>query len=383
MCGGGIVKKLFSTGEDIGAALLGNAAGGPLGAAAAEGLTNKLQGDSNSQALIGAATAGVGSGISDLASGSSLAGNGISGITDSINNGYTSLSDYISNAVNGTGNAATGATSPAITSQFANAGDSGSAAITAPTAGTGGAGVAGGDFGSSLNSDFGITPSATAGTAATAGSSPAVPIPQGGFLSPASGNAINQAVGGSGSAAAPSTGIMSTIQNALKGTGSSLGTLGQVAAGGSILKNLLAPAPKGTNELESAGSSALTAESQLIGDEASGKLPPGQQATIDQQVSDVQNAIRSKYASLGLTGSTEEQQALQAASDQGVQLSTQAASQATQTGLNALGATNSIYSTLLQSILGNNTNLSSAISTLSGAPKSINLGGTQVTVPTQ
>lgn len=327
------------------------------------------------QVASGAAGSGIGSSVTGIPASAGGVAEG---------NLFNSASDYISQAINGTtANGATGLTNPDISPQFSIPGTTPAAA---PTAGTGGAGAAGGDFGSSLNSDFGVNNVAPVAPAAGAGASaagPAVPIPQGGFLSPATGNAINQAVGGAGSAAgvaAPSSGIMSTITNALKGTGSSLGTLGQVASLGGIAKNLLAPEPKGTNELLSAGSNALNTESQLINDEATGTLPPGQQATINQQVQDAQNTIRSKYASMGLSGSDQERQALQAASDQGVQLSTQAATQATQSGLTALGATNSIYSTILQSILGNNNNLSSSIATLSGVAQPKNNGGVNVTV---
>ena len=91
----------------------------------------------------------------------------------------------------------------------------------------------------------------------------------------------------------------------------------------------------------------ISAANQLVGSEASGVLPPGAEASVDQALQgDIAN-IKSRYASMGLSGSSAEQQdianATQTAAGQKFGLS----QQATQTGLNALGLTSNVYGTLV------------------------------------
>lgn len=336
MCGGGSVKSLFHGAEDVGAGLLGNAVGGPLGAAALTGLTGAAQGGSLSSDLIGAGTAGAGAGIGDLLTGASLTGGGL----DSLG----SMGSTISNAL-GIGGDASAGTDVAAQSAGGNSFapiDNASGAIGGPTgslAGTGGA---------------------SAGAAAPLGADDQ--------------SFVNQAVQSSGAAnpaniaaGTPSTGIMSTISNALGGSGGSLGTAAKYAVPlAAVGSNLISQfkTPKGENQLLTAGSNALSTEQGLINTLQSGQLPPGEQSVINQGLTDSQNAIKAKYASLGLTGSTMEQQALQAASQDAQTQATNYATQATQTGLQAVGATGSIYSNIMNSILGQNNSLTNALAKL-------------------
>ena len=83
----------------------------------------------------------------------------------------------------------------------------------------------------------------------------------------------------------------------------------------------------------------------LIPSVSTGSLPPGAQTLVNNALNDATNSIKSKYAQLGLTGSTMESQELASANSQAQAQSFQYAQQLTNTGISdAAAATSDINS---------------------------------------
>lgn len=105
-----------------------------------------------------------------------------------------------------------------------------------------------------------------------------------------------------------------------------------------------------------------------------GTVPAAVQKSIDAQVASSQAAIRSKYAQMGLTGSTAEQQELSAAKQQGVTLAYQQAQQLAQTGLSAIsqasgesGQADTLLNSILTAQTAQSTELGNALSQYAAA----------------
>ena len=79
----------------------------------------------------------------------------------------------------------------------------------------------------------------------------------------------------------------------------------------------------------------------LIPSVSTGNLPPGAQTLVNNALNDATNSIKSKYAQLGLTGSTMESQELASANAQAQAQSFQYAQQLTNTGLSEASAATS------------------------------------------
>lgn len=93
----------------------------------------------------------------------------------------------------------------------------------------------------------------------------------------------------------------------------------------------------------------------------SGKLPAGAQASVDEAVKAAQAQVRSQYASMGLSGSTMETEALNQAALQGQQLAFQIASQMAQLGLGETSLSSDLFRTIMQAQLSNDAELQNAI----------------------
>jgi hypothetical protein len=313
--------------------LLGGAGGG----AAAAG------GNAGTGAATTGATAagGFGASLSDFLSNPSLAGLGNIGSAAGadISSGYSSLLNSI------------GLGTPATATQGIN-----------PLA-TGGGAVAGGAAPGS-GAPFDLTASAGATPAANAvalGGAPAGTVAGGvpGLVTTGGG-----ATGGTGTAASGG-GLLNTISNFT--SAHPYLTLG----GGLIGSQLLSPelskiTGSGTTSQENAllgnAQGAINTENQLIGDEASGNLPPGAQASVSNALQSDIAQIKARYASLGMSGSSAEQQDIANAQQQAAGQQFTLASNATQTGLSALGLTTNVYDTLVQDQLTRQQALQNAFS---------------------
>ncbi len=98
-----------------------------------------------------------------------------------------------------------------------------------------------------------------------------------------------------------------------------------------------------------------------------GTLPPGAQAGIDQARNAAKAAIRSKYASMGMSGSSSEQQELSAADSRAQAEGEQQALQLLNTGITESNMSSQLYEHILNNTLQNDQALSSAISGFAGS----------------
>ncbi len=179
---------------------------------------------------------------------------------------------------------------------------------------------------------------------------------------PAGQAAIDAATGGPAAPAA-SPGILGKI-SAFTGAHPFLTT-----AGGLVGSQLLSPALSGIGgggltsqekAMLSAQQPGINAANQLVGSEASGVLPPGAQASVsDALQSDIAN-IKSRYAAMGDSGSSAEQQDIANAEQQAAANQFNIASGATATGLKALNLNQSTYNTLVQDQLARQRQLQQA-----------------------
>ena len=164
---------------------------------------------------------------------------------------------------------------------------------------------------------------------------------------------------GSGSGGGSGLGSLAAISALIPG----LAMIGSVAAGnkGADTSNLSGIAGDlttmaGSNKPDTSGLSAdaaaltgpgstealLTSQANsLIPSVSTGNLPPGAQTLVNNALNDATNSIKSKYAQLGLTGSTMEAQELASANAQAQAQSFQYAQQLTNTGLSEASAATS------------------------------------------
>lgn len=129
-------------------------------------------------------------------------------------------------------------------------------------------------------------------------------------------------------------------------------------------------AGQAANAAGSANAYAGTLEAPLT----TGVLPQGAQQQVTQALNDSITSIKSKYASLGLTGSTAEQAAISEAQSQSQQMTFTIAQQMAQTGIQAgnqatadLGLEGTIYNDLTQAQISQDTALQNAIASFTGA----------------
>lgn len=132
------------------------------------------------------------------------------------------------------------------------------------------------------------------------------------------------------------------------------------------LANLQGPT-SAENQLLTNAQPAINAANALIPDEATGTLPPGAQASVTNALNADIASIQSRYASLGMSGSSAEAQDIANAQNQSAALQFSLAQQATTTGLTALGLTNSVYTQLLQDQLTRQQDLQNAFANFAAA----------------
>ena len=196
--------------------------------------------------------------------------------------------------------------------------------------------------------------------------------------------AIKAAVGGSGG----SSGIAASLMKALGVDPSS--DIGKSIASNS---NLLVPAvglalsasrqgQTGQEQRMNTNADRLDALSQsLTAPLFSGKLPPGAQGAVDQATASAKAAIRSKYASMGMSGSSSEQADLANVDRQAATQVFQLADQLLQQGISVAGLDQSIYQALIQDAGAQNTDLMNSIAgfaTAAAGGTNFNRGGVNI-----
>jgi trimeric autotransporter adhesin len=243
--------------------------------------------------------------------------------------------------------------------------------------------------------DVGITPAAgaTAGLSSsdpfagnTLSSAPNVTasVPSGGGPNPYAGlgsDLLTQTGLGSGGTVAgallgpTTTGINTPAAGATAGgsslipgiSNSSLATLGLSGAllGYDALRGN--EVPKGENAVSSTASQLGTQATQLESYLTSGTLPPGVQTALNQAAQSASAAIRSQYASLGMSGSSAEYTDLANVQNtiaaQGASIATNLLSQ----GVSEAGLASQLYGQIMQTSLAQDNQLSSALATLAAS----------------
>lgn len=105
----------------------------------------------------------------------------------------------------------------------------------------------------------------------------------------------------------------------------------------------------------------------LISSLQTGQLPPGAEQMVQTSLNDAVTGIQSRYASMGLSGSTMEQQDIAAAQQRSQAQRFQLAQQTTQTGLSAAGLSDQIYAQIAQLQLSQDQGLQQALADFAAA----------------
>jgi hypothetical protein len=224
-------------------------------------------------------------------------------------------------------------------------------------------GTGGSDFTATtgIDSSYGTDPSAIA-SSTTAGTPP---------TGAATGGAPTSTLGSIGSYLSNNAGAL-TLGGAGLAANLAAPMLAKLGLTGSIPNQgaLTGVAGQAANAAGSANAYAGTLESPLT----TGVLPAGAQAQVTQALNDSITSIKSKYASLGLTGSTAEQAAISEAQSQSQQMTFTIAQQMAQTGIQAgnqatadLGLEGTIYNDLTTAQISQDTALQNAIASFTGA----------------
>ena len=199
------------------------------------------------------------------------------------------------------------------------------------------------------------------------------------FMDPAAAGGTNVPIGGITADTAGGGGFMGTgiSGGALAG----IGGLGAASILGQLIGPRIAPQDPGTpalqgvaNQAAGQGNQQYQYGQQLQQPELTGQLPAGAQTAVDNALHDAITGIKARYASLGLSGSTEEQQAITAAQNQSTATQFQIAQQMAQQGQAAvqsatadLGLQEQVYSAIMNATLQQDENLSNAISGFASA----------------
>lgn len=325
-------------------------------------------------ASIGSGLAGGGVGksftgipsASDVGAGWTNLGNAVGGI-----GGAPTLGTDIANTANSAWNSVTGAVdtggatgmaNPDINSQFNLAGTAapgvgaGAAATAAPASATGLT-----DITSGLNfEDSFLGAAGDAAQTATSGGASTIPT---GFLD--IGKQAATALGGANEG--------NTILNAIKGTGS-IGDVLKANANLAIPAAGLAysaykgnqPLP-GQSENEGIANSVAAQSAELRSYLSSGQLPPGLQSKLMQDANAAKAAIRSRYASMGLSGSSSERQELGAVDTQVTAQRAEMARSLLETGIGEANLASNMYNHMSQQALQEDEALGNSIANFASA----------------
>ena len=169
-----------------------------------------------------------------------------------------------------------------------------------------------------------------------------------------------------------------SLSNLGKAAGSNLGTL--ISAGGLGYSALTQPKIPSITSAEGAISNTAgqlsTQATQLESYLSTGTLPPGVQASLNSAADSAKAAIRSRYAAMGSSGSSAEQQDLANVDTTVVSQGANIALQLLNQGVSESQLSAQLYSTILNTALQQNQNLSTAIGNFASAAA----GGTGLTL---
>lgn len=360
MCGIGkffsnIIKHpLPAIGTAIGATF-----GGPLGAAAGDALGSVASGESIGKSLISGAEAGVG----DYAVGAlgDYAGSEFPETASSFNDTLGSLTPNVSNPFPET----TASISDGLGGAYDNVKNDlgiGGDAVDSQT---------GQAVGQSYASDLAGNPVSPVTSPNLGGSSDPnqfkdLVTNQLGGLSPTASAPASAPDGFGGSSPSVTNSSSST---GIKGLLDKIGiTPTQALTGAGLGAAAIAGNKKTSAEknLEAVAGTESATGNQLIANAQAGTLPAGMDAAIQQQTNDAITAVKSKYASLGLSGSSSELQAINQIQQQAGQQRAEQLQQILAQGLSAVGAAGSTDQSIAQSQLNQDKSLYDTLVGLAG-----------------
>ena len=214
---------------------------------------------------------------------------------------------------------------------------------------------AAGTLGYQVNPSLGVAPGGSGpGGSFTYGQGAAGATSGGGGPSPSAGNSLVNL------AKSPSIG---TLGSALGNNANLL--LPAAVAGLDIAKGNQAPA--GLGALEAQAASFANQGKQLQSYLATGTLPPGVQTSINQATAAAQAAIRSQYASRGMSGSSAEAQDLVNVQNTAVSQGATIAQSLLNTGVNESNLSASLYAQIMQQSISQDSALASALASLAAS----------------
>jgi hypothetical protein len=125
--------------------------------------------------------------------------------------------------------------------------------------------------------------------------------------------------------------------------------------------------PKGENAISSEATQLGQQATQLQSYLSSGTLPPGVQTALNQAASSASAAIRSQYASRGMSGSSAEAADLADVQNTIVSQGVSIATNLLNTGVNEANLASQLYGQILSTSLAQDNQLASALATLASA----------------
>jgi hypothetical protein len=185
----------------------------------------------------------------------------------------------------------------------------------------------------------------TAGSGITAGATAPKP------------NSISQLFG-----SGPDQGL--TFGNVGNALGANAGLLVSGAGLANDISTALSGPPKGTNQLTQEAQQLQAQAATNEGYLSSGTLPPGVQAGINQATQSAIAAVKSRYASEGMSGSSAEQQDIQSIQTNAAVNGSNIAMQLLNSGVSEAGLSANIYQGLIQNTMASDQAFSSAFTGL-------------------
>lgn len=205
--------------------------------------------------------------------------------------------------------------------------------------------------GPSADTTFNFGSAGAPSVAASAGGPPAPPV-------------------GTASAVAPdtSTSLLGKLGGAVSDSVAK-NPVGALAAVGGLGYDVLGGQQKAAGEKQLAGLASQEAAqgAALSGYVTSGKLPPGLQQVVDEQTQAAVASIRQKYAQLGASGGTAEQQEIAAAQQRAISTAAQIGSNLLQSGMSATNTSGTLFADLARINQGQTASTGDAIARLAAA----------------
>lgn len=132
--------------------------------------------------------------------------------------------------------------------------------------------------------------------------------------------------------------------------------------------------PPEVPQLETLANNLSQGSNTLIPSVTTGNLPAGAEMRVNNAVQDQIQSIKSKYAQLGMTGSTPEAQEIAQAQARGQAMAFEIADQLTQTGIKEAGLSANIFEAIMKAQVEQDSSLQGALANFAGAASKFPFG---------